>query len=78
MNTLKEQVPTVSGLAIRAKSSLLTVHTHLTRESISFRLTWHVASYLIEIAFVVDATGSMSDEIQYLQAELADVVDRVG
>lgn len=31
----------------------------------------------VEVAFVVDATGSMADEIQYLQAELADVVERI-
>lgn len=32
---------------------------------------------MVDIAFVVDATGSMADEIQYLQAELLDVVLRV-
>lgn len=31
----------------------------------------------IDIAFVVDATSSMSDEIRYLQSELLDVVNRV-
>ena len=31
----------------------------------------------LELAFVVDATGSMSDEIQYLQAELLDVLKKV-
>jgi len=31
----------------------------------------------VDIAFVVDATGSMSDEINYLQAELGDVISRV-
>ncbi len=30
-----------------------------------------------EILFVVDATGSMGDEIRYLQAELGDVIKRV-
>ncbi len=30
-----------------------------------------------EILFVVDATGSMGDEIRYLQAELGDVINRV-
>lgn len=30
-----------------------------------------------DIAFVVDATGSMGDEIQYLQSELLDVATRV-
>lgn len=32
---------------------------------------------MIDIAFVVDATGSMGDEISYLQAELLDVINRV-
>lgn len=31
----------------------------------------------VEIAMVVDATGSMSDEIEYLQAELTDVIRRI-
>lgn len=31
----------------------------------------------VNIAWVVDATGSMSDELRYLQSELADVIDRV-
>lgn len=32
---------------------------------------------IVDVAFVVDATGSMGDEISYLQAELLDVIDRV-
>lgn len=32
---------------------------------------------IVDVAFVVDATGSMSDEISYLQAELLDVIGRV-
>ena len=32
---------------------------------------------LIKIMFVIDATGSMGDEMRYLAAELADVVERV-
>ncbi len=31
----------------------------------------------LDIAFVVDATGSMSDEIAYLQSELLDVIERI-
>lgn len=31
----------------------------------------------IEISFVVDATGSMSDELEYLKTELLDVISRV-
>jgi hypothetical protein len=30
----------------------------------------------VDIAFVVDATGSMGDEIRYLSSELTDVIDR--
>ncbi|RYF84410.1 MAG: VWA domain-containing protein, partial [Chitinophagaceae bacterium] len=35
------------------------------------------SSNIVDIAFVVDATGSMSDEIQYLQAELKDIAEKV-
>ncbi len=31
----------------------------------------------VDVAFVVDATGSMGDEIQYLKAELTDVLNRI-
>lgn len=31
----------------------------------------------IEVCFVVDATGSMSDELKYIQSELVDVISRV-
>ncbi|MHB1277620.1 MAG: carboxypeptidase regulatory-like domain-containing protein [Bacteroidia bacterium] len=34
-------------------------------------------SAILDIAFVVDATGSMGDEINYLKTELADVINRV-
>ena len=36
-----------------------------------------VAPVNAEIMFVVDATGSMGDEIAYLKSELSDVIDRV-
>ncbi|WBO86805.1 carboxypeptidase-like regulatory domain-containing protein [Hymenobacter yonginensis] len=32
---------------------------------------------VVDVAFVVDATGSMGDEIRYLQAELEDVIGQV-
>lgn len=32
----------------------------------------------VDIAFVVDATGSMSDEINYLKVELQDIIERAG
>lgn len=31
----------------------------------------------VDVAFIVDATGSMGDEITYLQAELTDVLQRI-
>jgi hypothetical protein len=31
----------------------------------------------VDVAFIVDATGSMGDEITYLQAELTDVLNRI-
>ncbi len=31
----------------------------------------------IDIAFVVDATGSMSDELEYLKVELVDIIEKV-
>ncbi len=34
------------------------------------------ASPVVDVAFVVDATGSMGDEIAYLKAELTDVISR--
>ncbi len=34
------------------------------------------SSKLVQIAFVVDATGSMADEIEYLKLELEDVIGR--
>jgi len=33
---------------------------------------------IVDIAFVVDATGSMSDEIEYLKAELLDIMQKAG
>ncbi|CCG99918.1 hypothetical protein FAES_1909 [Fibrella aestuarina BUZ 2] len=34
------------------------------------------AAQTVDVAFVVDATGSMGDEISYLKAELTDVISR--
>jgi hypothetical protein len=35
------------------------------------------ASNKVELAFVVDATGSMSDELEFLKKDLLDVIDKV-
>ena len=37
-----------------------------------------VANDILDIMFVVDATGSMGDELFYLKNELKDVIDRAG
>lgn len=37
----------------------------------------NTASNKIEISFVVDATGSMGDELEYLKTELYDVISRI-
>lgn len=37
----------------------------------------HNPSNKVEIVFAVDATGSMGDEISYLQTELEDVIERI-
>lgn len=36
-----------------------------------------VEKQIVDIAFVVDATGSMDDEIHYLKTELLDVIEKV-
>ncbi len=35
-----------------------------------------VANKMIDVAFVVDVTGSMTDELRYLKSEISDVIDR--
>ncbi len=43
----------------------------------SITLAGTQASNRVEISFVVDATGSMGDELEFLKTELLDVIDRV-
>jgi len=45
--------------------------------TIQIPVTCKAAKSQVDIAFVVDATGSMGDEITYLKAELSDVIARV-
>jgi len=45
--------------------------------TIQIPVTCKPAKSQVDIAFVVDATGSMGDEITYLKAELNDVIQRV-
>ncbi len=45
--------------------------------TIQIPVTCKEAKQQVDIAFVVDATGSMGDEISYLKVELNDVIQRV-
>lgn len=44
--------------------------------SLTVKQTCRGAASAVDVAFVVDATGSMGDEIAYLKAELTDVISR--
>ncbi len=50
--------------------------TYLNNTAIRLQTT-KVTTQRIEIGFMVDATGSMGDEIRFLQRELIDVVSRI-
>lgn len=56
-----------------------TAITNPSEETVNYVVlnTQQAASQLVEVAFVVDATGSMGDEITYLQNELTDVLNRI-
>ena len=47
-----------------------------TGDTIDLEETFTISDYM-QIMFVIDATGSMGDEIRYLQAEIDDVISRV-
>lgn len=44
---------------------------------VDFVLNTEATSNSVDIMFTIDATGSMGDEINYLKAELKDIMDRV-
>ena len=72
--------PTVNNGNITVTCGDESVHTSFTAEerNISVELT-DAGNKLnvIEIMLVVDVTGSMGDEIDFLKAELADVINRI-
>lgn len=72
--------PTVARLVASKNGQVSTLQNPLTFEAGANQLSLaglHTHAELVEVAFVVDATGSMGDEITYLQAELADVLQRI-
>ncbi|RME99369.1 MAG: hypothetical protein D6772_07820 [Bacteroidetes bacterium] len=77
----QESAPSLEGLRIQGSAAaydfeLLDVKAF--QEGINFHTLplACVSQAVVDVAFVVDATGSMSDEIYYLQAEILDVMQR--
>jgi len=75
----------VSTQAVSEKLSIVDdSRTVISRDAIEFKNGINFYRYntrcdelnKVNIAFMVDATGSMSDELSYLQAELYDVIER--
>ena len=73
--------PKKSGGIITAKHSGKTITTDYSYENNDLTLELGNAEAdkqkLIQLMFVIDATGSMGDEMSYLKAELGDVIRRV-
>lgn len=53
-----------------------TVNISSENQNIELNVTPKISN-LIEIMFIVDTTGSMGDEIRYLQSEISDVINTV-
>ena len=71
-NTLSVKVVTSSG-----EFSFNSIHAFRKgMNSLRIRHTCAVSD-ILDIAFLVDATGSMTDEINYLTAEMLDLVDAI-
>lgn len=65
----------INGTPVNASVSV----THWGEEPVWNECTASVtASKKIDIAFIVDATGSMSDEIDFLKADLRNIITTVG
>lgn len=78
--TIKNEKPEVSGkleIFIQANGKSATIRNVKTFEKGLNHQTLSIACQdqeIVDIAFVVDATGSMGDEIEYLKAEMNDVI----
>lgn len=72
--------PTVNEGTISVTNGKATVFSDFTAEERDISVEISTASNklnVIEIMLVVDVTGSMSDELEFLKRELADVIDRI-
>ena len=72
--------PTVNEGTISVTNGKATVFSDFTEEERDISVEISTASSklnVIEIMLVVDVTGSMSDELEFLKTELADVINRI-
>ena len=72
--------PTVNEGTISVTNGKATVFCDFTEQERDVAVQISTAQNklnVIEIMLVVDVTGSMSDEIEFLKTELADVIDRI-
>lgn len=76
----EEASPTASSLLVRGSGGdVLWEGTPLLGDEPLFVTieSLQPADYILDLMFLVDTTGSMSDELRYLSAEIDDVIDRV-
>ncbi len=75
---LKDKQKDLQGMKIEAGDNAVTYKINNGEEAVT-RITvpFAPAKTLLDAAFVVDATGSMGDEMDYLKAELTDVIRKV-
>lgn len=73
------KAPATLQVSVSKGSASATQTVSLTQGTVSIRLTGVTAPppAKLDVAFVVDATGSMADEITFLKAELQDIVKQV-
>ncbi len=80
LSTAELWAPIEKDGKFRAFAQLGTTWTELGSVSLgknTFRLSQTAPQHWpLDIAFIVDATGSMGDEINYLKAELADIIQQ--
>lgn len=78
--SLRNNQPTaISDLKVRVKNIIFT-NIKLFSEGVNnLKANIHsdAVQKKIDIAFMVDATGSMGDELEYLKVELVDIINRV-
>ncbi|MCR5308853.1 MAG: VWA domain-containing protein [Bacilli bacterium] len=72
----KEEYDVEISYVDSANENQTVTKTVKTGNTIDLEQTFTISDYM-QIMFVIDATGSMGDEIKYLQAEIDDVITKV-